>query len=129
MRRELKYFSLWLALGWLIVGAVIFLSLVSSLPIDIDVRHSDKLGHVIAYTVLMGWFVQLFHNRTVLIIHALLLIAMGIGLEFAQEYHSRHFEYADMVANSLGVVFGFVLLFTPLHRVLQWFERRFLIRN
>ena len=129
MRRELKYFRWWLALGWLIVAAVIFLSLLSKVPVHIPVQFSDKIGHVIAYMVLMGWFVQLFQSRGVLIVHALLLIGMGVGLEFAQEYRSRHFEYADMVANTVGVLFGLLLFFTPMRSLLQRFEGRFLARG
>lgn len=128
MRRELKYFRWWLALGWLIVGAVIVLSLLSKVPIQVPLQFSDKIGHVIAYTVLMGWFVQLFQSRAVLIVHALLLIGMGVGLEFAQEYRSRHFEYADMVANTVGVLFGLLMLFTPLRTLLLRFEGRFISR-
>ena len=129
MRRELRYFRWWLALGWLIVLAVIFLSLISSVPVNIPVQFSDKLGHFIAYAVLMGWFVQLFQSRGILIIHAVLLIGMGVGLEFAQEYHSRHLEYADMVANTIGVLFGLLLFFTPLRTLLLRFEGRFLSRR
>jgi len=129
MRRELKYFRWWLALGWLIVIAVIFLSLLSKVPINISLQFSDKIGHFIAYAVLMGWFVQLFQSRGVLMLHAALLVGMGIGLEFAQEYRSRHFEYADMVANTIGVLFGLSMLLTPMRTLLLRFEGRFLIRS
>lgn len=125
MRRELRYFRWWLVLGWLIVVAVIALSLISKVPIHIPVQYSDKVGHVIAYTVLMGWFVQLFQSRKILLLHAVFLIAMGVGLEFLQGYSGRHFEYADMLANCMGVVLGFVLLFTPLRTLLQSLEERF----
>lgn len=129
MRRELKYFRWWLALGWLIVGAVIVLSLLSKVPIQVPLQFSDKIGHVIAYTVLMGWFVQLFRNRVVLLLHAVLLVGMGIGLEFLQGYTGRHFEYADMAANAAGVVLGLSMLFTPMRTLLLRFEGRFLIRS
>ncbi len=129
MRHELKYFRLWLVMGWLIVAAVIFLSLITKVPINVPIQFSDKVGHVIAYAVLMGWFVQLFRNRGVLLLHAVLLVGMGVGLEFAQEYRSRHFEYADMAANTVGVLFGLSLLFTPLRTLLLRFEGRFLNRG
>jgi VanZ family protein len=129
VRRELRYFRWWLALGWLIVAAVIFLSLLSKVPIQIPLQFSDKIGHFIAYAILMGWFVQLFQSRGVLLLHALLLIGLGIGLEFAQEYRSRHFEVADMVANTVGVLFGLLLFFTPLRTLLLRFEGRFLARG
>jgi len=127
VRRELRYFRLWLAVGWLIVMAVIGLSLVSKLPFPVS--YNDKVGHFIAYAVLMGWFVQLFTNRWLLLVHALFLVGLGIGLEFAQEYYRRQFDYADMAANTLGVVFGLLLIFTPLRYSLQWFEGRVLRRN
>lgn len=128
MRHELKYFRLWLAMGWLIVAAVIFLSLISKVPINVPVQFSDKVGHIIAYAVLMGWFVQLFRNRRVLLLHAVLLVGLGIGLEFLQGYTGRHFEYADMVANTIGVLLGLSLLFTPLRTLLLRFEGRYLSR-
>ena len=129
MRRPLRYFRWWLALGWIIVIAVIVLSLLSNPPIDVSIRFGDKVGHVMAYAVLMGWFVQLFHSRGLLIIHALLLIGMGIGLEFLQGYSGRHFEYADMAANTIGVLFGTLLFFTPLQTLLLRFEGRFISRG
>lgn len=129
MRRPLRYFRWWLALGWIIVIAVIVLSLLSNPPIDVSIRFGDKVGHVMAYAVLMGWFVQLFHSRGLLIIHALLLIGMGIGLEFLQGYSGRHFEYADMAANTIGVLFGTLLFFTPLQTLLLRFEERFISRG
>jgi VanZ family protein len=129
VRRPLRYFHWWLALGWLIVIAVIILSLISQSPIDVSIRFGDKVGHVLAYAALMGWFVQLFHSRGLIIAHALLLIGMGIGLEFLQGYTGRHFEYADMAANTTGVLFGLLLLFTPLQTLLLRFEERFISRN
>ena len=126
MRRPLRYFRWWLALGWLIVIAVVTLSLLSNPPIYVPIRFGDKVGHVLAYAVLMGWFVQLFHSRGLLIAHALLLIGMGIGLEFLQGYSGRHFEYADMAANTTGVLLGLLLLLTPGDSLLLRWERRFL---
>ena len=127
--RPLRYFKLWLLLGWLIVGVVIALSLISKPPVDIPVRFGDKIGHVMAYSVLMGWFVQIYQSHKVLFIHALLFIATGVVLEFLQGYTGRYFEYADMAANTSGVLLGMLLLLTPMRTLLLRFEGRFLIRS
>jgi len=120
--RPLRYFRWWLLLGWLIVLAVVYLSLSTRPAIDIPVRFGDKVGHFLAYGVLMGWFVQLYQSRILLLLHAALLVLLGVGLEFLQGYSGRYFEYADMAANSAGVLVGFSLCFTPLQVLLQRFE-------
>ena len=57
---------------------------------------------------------------------ALLLLAVGLGVEAAQHYltATRQAEAADVFANMLGVVGGLVLGATPLARGLQWLESR-----
>jgi len=78
----------------------------------------DKAQHLVAYTGLMYWFGQAFmrHWRWPLV-----LILLGIGLEFLQNLTGRHFDPFDMLANSLGVVLGLILslipLLAPLYRV------------
>jgi VanZ family protein len=122
--RSLRYPALWLALGWLVVAAVIYLSLTSH-PITVPLRYGDKWGHLLAYGVLMGWFVQLYQRRGVLLLHALLFIAMGVALEFLQGYTGRYFEYADMAANTTGVLLGLSLSRTRWQSLLWSGERRF----
>lgn len=109
--RPLRYFRLWLALGWLAVAVVVALSLTSH-PINVPSRYGDKWGHLLAYGVLMGWFVQLYQRRGVLLLHALFFVVLGVALEFLQGYTGRYFEYADMVANTTGVVLGLSLSYT-----------------
>ena len=121
--RPLRYFPLWLALGWLTVAAVIYLSLTSH-PITVPLRYGDKWGHLLAYGVLMGWFVQLYQRWGVLLLHALLFMAMGVGLEFLQGYTGRYFEYADMAANTTGVVLGLSLSRTRWQSLLLRAESR-----
>ncbi len=124
--RPLRYYKLWLLVGWLAVLAVVYLSLTSQPLVEIPVRFGDKWGHLLAYGILMGWFVQLYQSRGMLVLHALLLILLGVALEFLQGYSGRYFEYADMVANSCGVMAGLLLLLTPWHSLLLRWERRFL---
>jgi ABC-type Mn2+/Zn2+ transport system permease subunit len=122
--RPLRYFWLWLAGGWLAVLLTIYLSLISKPLVELTFDYGDKLGHFLVYGVLMGWFVQLYQSRPLLIAHALFLIALGVGLEFLQQYSGRYFDIADMVANSGGVGLALLLLFTPGQALLLRLERR-----
>jgi VanZ family protein len=121
--RPLRYFWLWLAFGWLTVAAVIALSLTAH-PVEVPLRYGDKFGHLLAYGALMGWFVQLYQSRRMLLLHALSFVAMGVALEYLQRYSGRYFEYADMVANASGVLLGLLLLGTPWQSLLLRWERK-----
>jgi len=95
-----------LAGGWLWAAAIVFLSLTPSPP-DTGVEHGDKLGHLLAYGLLMFWFCFLYRYRYTRLAYGIGWIALGITLEFAQGATGyRSFEVADMAANSLGVLLG-----------------------
>ena len=97
---------LWLALGWGWVAAIVWLSLMQSPP-TIDIAQGDKLGHFLAYGILMFWFCQLYPERRTRLGYALGFAALGVGLEFAQRALGyRSYEAFDMLANALGVVLG-----------------------
>ena len=85
------------------VAAIVWLSLTSAPP-EVDIAHSDKLGHFAAYGLLMFWFSQLYLQR---VAYAAGFIAMGVGLEFLQGHLGyRTYEVFDMYANALGVLLG-----------------------
>jgi VanZ family protein len=100
--------GLWLAVGWTMVAAVVWLSLTPAPP-KLDFEQGDKLGHFLAYGVLMFWFSQLYRNSA-RVFCGLGFVAMGIGLEFVQgRLGYRSFEVFDMYADSLGVLLGWAL--------------------
>ncbi|MDF1643660.1 MAG: VanZ family protein [Pseudomonadales bacterium] len=68
---------------------------------------SDKLHHTIAYAVLM--FPVALRKPDRWILFALFFIAYSGGIELVQPYVNRYGEWLDLLANSLGVVFGFVI--------------------
>ena len=108
VRRDLRRFKLWSAMGWMLIATVIYLSLTPH-PIEIDIAQGDKLGHALAYFAMMMWFAQLYRRRS----HAwwgLGFIALGIVLEYLQGWSGyRDFEYLDMVADAAGVTAGWLL--------------------
>jgi VanZ family protein len=93
-------------LGWLYAGLIAFLSLAPAPP-ETGYPYGDKVGHFLAYALLMVWFARLYPARRARFAYALLWLAYGIGLEFAQQASGyRSFELADMAANALGIAAG-----------------------
>jgi len=100
---------LYIALGWLLVAAVIWMSVTPSPP-KVDFEQSDKAGHLLAYGLVMFWFAQLYAARAARIGYAALFVLMGVGLEFVQaQLGYRTYEVFDMLANSAGVLVGWAL--------------------
>ncbi|HEV3007636.1 MAG TPA: VanZ family protein [Burkholderiales bacterium] len=95
-----------IAAGWGWAAAIVWLSLTPAPP-EVDIAHSDKLGHFAGYGLLMFWFAQLYQQRKSRIAYALGFVAMGVGLEFLQgQLGYRTYEVFDMYANTLGVLLG-----------------------
>ena len=94
-----------IAAGWAWAAAIVWLSLTPSPP-QVDFSYSDKAGHLAAYGLLMFWFARLYTSRAA---YAAGFIAMGIALEFAQgALGFRTYEVLDMVANTIGVLMGWI---------------------
>jgi len=104
--QPLRFNKVWLAIGWLLVALVIYLSLTPQ-PLQIPGAEGDKVGHWLAYATLMLWFSQIYDMSLERLQVACALVALAIGLEFAQRYTGyRTFEIADMVAGAAGVCVG-----------------------
>jgi hypothetical protein len=100
---------IWWAIGWFGIGLLIYLSLMRDPP-SLDIVQGDKLEHIAAYGMLMFWFAQLTESRIRRLLTAAALVALGAGLEFVQrETGYRTFEYADMMADAIGVGVGWSL--------------------
>lgn len=94
------------AIGWVLVAAIIVISVIPSPP-SVDFEQGDKLGHLLAYGGVMFWFSQLYQTTRTRLAYAVGFIAMGISLEFVQRALGyRSFEVLDMVANTIGVLLG-----------------------
>ncbi len=117
----------WLALGWLWVAVLAYLSLMPNPPEPMRFWNADKLEHALAYCLLMLWFCQLYVRRTQRLFTAAWLVAMGVAMEFLQGMTGyRSFEYADMLANSTGVLLGWVWARTSLGSIGRALETGFL---
>lgn len=125
---KLRLNPLWLFLGWFIVISIIYLS-VTPTPPDIysHILNIDKLKHVFAYFVLMGWFSQLYRNRNIRVSYAIVFFIMGAILEILQGIsQQRHFEYIDMLANGIGVMLALFIASIFKWNLFQLFENRML---
>lgn len=115
-----------LVLGWFGVAAVFYLSLTPNPPQPVTFEFSDKFEHTLAYACLMLWFCQIYQARRQRLAVAVLLAAMGAGIEFLQRMTDyRFFEYADMLANVTGVFLGWMAGRTRLGSMLLALEQRF----
>lgn len=104
---DYRYFGLWQTTGWLIVAAIVVLSLTPSQPHIGNFHMSDKLGHILAYTIGMGWFAALYPATRSRFGYAALFIGLGITMEFLQGLTPyRQFEWLDMLADTTGVALG-----------------------
>ena len=120
----LKYRSAWLVGGWLLVSLIVYLSLTPHPPSPLSFPNADKLEHGFAYAVLSWWFCQIYLSLRQRGIVIVAMIIMGVVIEFLQGWSGyRYFEYADMLANSTGVMLGYLLARTALGRVFISIEK------
>ncbi len=109
-----NFFYYWLpALACLSIIAYFSLT-----PIAIKVKTKiipfDKLSHMCAYGALSLLWARLgylyYSNPTywfsVPLWTTFFCSVFGVGIEITQEYVGRYFEYADMLANTIGCLFG-----------------------
>jgi VanZ family protein len=100
--------TFWRAGGWLLIAAIIFLSLTPH-PIEFNIPNGDKLNHLLAYATLMAWWSQLHVSSAKRLRLALSLTALGIAMELAQGYTpTRQPDILDALANTAGVLLGWL---------------------
>ena len=98
-------------ISWILSMMVIcYMSLVPRLVTPIDFSHSDKVWHALAYLwVSLLPFIG-FENKRSALYASLLMIALGLALEFGQYFiPERDASIGDLLANIVGVVLGILL--------------------
>ena len=123
--KKLKFFKLWFTLGCLLVGLVIFFSLSPSQPDITPFSHSDKIIHILVYAFIMFYFGCIYLPERIYRRLGIGFILMGFVLELIQGLIGyRTMEYLDMLANSTGVLIGWLSSKTPLSSILIYSETR-----
>src|SRR5690606_28596613 len=91
-----------------------------------QVHVNDKVEHFLAYALLSAGAVQLFARRLSWGFVCVLLVLMGIGIEYmqAQMGLGRMLDRNDALANTVGVLLGLATAFTPLRDALLRLDRR-----
>ena len=93
-------------------------------PPNINVPDGDKYGHLLAYAGTMWWWAQLWRAWRKRLRLAAALTLMGVVIEFVQGATGwRTFDVMDMVANGVGVLMGWVLVATPLGKLMGIIEK------
>lgn len=116
--------NIWLVLGWLCVAIVLYVSLMPNPPEPIHFDGVDKLEHALTYTLLMLWFCQVVVQKNSRLHLMLAFVVMGVGIEILQGLSGyRYFEYADMLANTTGLLIGLGLAHTQMGCILMKLER------
>ncbi len=127
--RSLKPFRrpwVWSGLWMLAMAAVVIGSLVPAQDLPEVPRGFDKLEHFGAYAVLAAGAVQLFVRRLSWGFVCIMLVLMGIGLEYLQGQMAlgRMLDRQDALANTIGVLIGLASAFTPWRDALLRLDRR-----
>lgn len=117
---------LWVALWCLGIAAVVWFSLVPPDDLPPVPEGSDKIEHFLAYALLAAGAVQLFARRASLLSACVALVLLGIAMEYLQGRTGlgRSMDPMDALANTLGVLTGLAILFTPLRDALLRMDRR-----
>lgn len=119
LRRPWLWLGLWIGA---IVGVVV-LSLMPPPQMDLPTG-ADKVEHFLAYFLLAASAVQLFASARALAWIGLAIVALGVGLEFAQDLATttRTMDQGDAWADLFGVLAGMATRLTPLRDVLLRLE-------
>ena len=110
----------------LAVAVVVIGSLVPAHDLPEVPSGFDKVEHFGAYAALAAGAVQLFSRRLSWGFVCVLLVLMGISLEYLQAKMGlgRMLDRQDALANGIGVLIGLATAFTPLRDLLLRIDRR-----
>ena len=106
----LRFARLWLAGGILLVVGVLSCSLVPGEYVEDAMVWNDKVTHALAYAGLTLWFMGIFPRRRYgWVVLGLVLLGATIEVLQGSMAFGRQGDYADLLANSSGILVGLVL--------------------
>ena len=123
---ELHFRIFWLTLSWLWLLVIINLSFIT-IPksIEFTIPHLDKVEHTFSYFILMFLFAQCYRLNKTRAVYAVIFICIGIMLEILQSFTiTRQFEFADMIANSSGVILGLIFGDSYLQKIVIFVDEK-----
>jgi VanZ family protein len=102
---------------WMLIGCAIVLGIwIGSLmpnPPALPNTGGDKVHHFAAYALAALWWCAVLQGLRRCALAVVALVLMGVVIEFLQGASGyRHFELADMIANSLGAMTGGLISLT-----------------
>ncbi|KRF01974.1 hypothetical protein ASG87_10765 [Frateuria sp. Soil773] len=126
---RLRWHPLWVGVGMSIMAWVLWMALRPDPELALRFAYGDKLLHALTFACLMGWWGNVYRSRRARGGAALLCLAFGIFIEFAQWLcPPRDADAFDVLADAAGIALALLLLRTPLARVLAgveaWLGRR-----
>lgn len=123
----LRYPKAWLGLGLVLLAVALTLALLPQ-PRGVPIVYNDKVTHALAFATLMSWFSGIFRFRLAPAL-ALALVGYGALIEILQSFTpTRQPELADLVADTVGILLGWLLCAAGLRhwcsRVESWLMPR-----
>ncbi len=89
----------------------------------IDLPYIDKIAHFIMHGSIAFFGISFMKNKPWVILFISVAILFGVSLELLQRsIPGRSFEYADIVANSLGTLLGSYLGYKALSSLKKFFK-------
>lgn len=117
--RPLRHIWLWRGIGRVLIALSLLIALLPAPHVIGSVAFGDKIGHALAFALLMLWYAQLYAGRERRLCAAGLVL-FGALIEVLQTLVPyRSGDLWDLLADTLGVGLGYLLARTRLADVLS----------